>query len=175
MKHTVIIKDAAILFATSTLLVYLVNQAFAPLKNSLPDRPPLVTLILEGKTNSLNALLSAPYTAIDMPDHVGRTPLQWAAYANYASAEKTQATDQLRAPMVRLLIQHGAKVNAADHDGWTALMWASWSGLTDVVNELLAQGAQTTPSDRQGNTALTLAQKKGHADIVRRLTACQLR
>ena len=79
--------------------------------------------------------------------------------------------DAKQAGLIELLLTHGAKPNTRDNDGWTALMWASWSGLNEVVTKLLESGASPEFADKQGNTALIIAAKRGHATIVAALLA----
>jgi len=80
-------------------------------------------------------------------------------------------TDETRLEIVALLLSHGAALDTVDNDGWTALMWASWSGLTKVAEKLLASGASPSFADHQGNTALIIAAQRGNADIVKALLA----
>lgn len=77
--------------------------------------------------------------------------------------------DGKRAPMIALLAGHGAQIDAQDHDGWTALMWASWSGLEKTADELLKLNASHSLADNQGYTALAIASMRGNVAIVRSL------
>lgn len=75
--------------------------------------------------------------------------------------------DDLRSDITTMLLDNGAKINATDNDGWTALMWASWSNLPKTARVLLERGCPVNAADRQGNTALTIAAQRGNAAIVR--------
>ena len=167
-KPGIIIADMLILAAVSTIFVGIVNAAFSGLKKGAKSDP-MVTATLQGDTNAVVALLKNPATDADKPDHYGRTPLLWAAYVNYSSPARTAEEDRKRAPIVRLLLDHKVQIGTRDNDGWTALMWASWSGLTQVTGILLEHGADASVADRQGNTALALAAQRGNVDIVRLL------
>ena len=67
-------------------------------------------------------------------------------------------------------IARGAKVNAKDKSGWTALMLASQSGKLEVVKVLTDKGRRR---QRQANndsiTALMIASQDGHSEIVKAL------
>lgn len=82
------------------------------------------------------------------------------------------AADKGQGEVVRLLIRRGATVNAADGDGWTALMWASARGHLDIVEALLASAADVhrTIIDKRAG-ALHLAAQNGHVNVVRALLA----
>lgn len=69
----------------------------------------------------------------------------------------------------RLLLAHGAGVNAADHHGQTALMAACDKGDTACVQLLLHSGAQVNARDDDGRTALSHAADAGQGQIVRLL------
>ena len=55
------------------------------------------------------------------------------------------------------LLAAGARVNARDAAGWTALMSAALQRNTDVVTALLDHGANTNSKDKEGRTALMWA------------------
>jgi ankyrin repeat protein len=58
---------------------------------------------------------------------------------------------------VRLLLDHDARVDAADRDGKTALMVAAKAYAMKMVGLLLDKGAKLGARDRQGSTALLAA------------------
>jgi len=60
------------------------------------------------------------------------------------------------------MIDHGAKVNAADALGQTALMYAVAYGRKDVIKLLLDRGANVNTKDADGLTALELANNGLH-------------
>lgn len=94
-----------------------------------------------------------------------------AAYANIDGRKLLQETDTKREPIIQLLISNGAKVDARDKDGWTALMWAAWSNLPKTAAMLMKNGASPGTTDKRGNTALTLAARRGNVEIVRMLAS----
>jgi ankyrin repeat protein len=167
-KLKTILIDALILFTVSTAFVVPVSIFFKKLKGKTAETDPMVTLIVQGKTDELKKLISE-HNRPDMRDDQGRTALMRAAYANYQSAKQTRKTDDQRAPMVPILLDAGTPLDARDHDGWTALMWASWSGLTKTAEQLLSRNASLAPADKLGNTALMLAAERGHPEIVKML------
>ena len=59
--------------------------------------------------------------------------------------------------IVRLLLQHGADPNAAQHGGWTALQSASKHGNMLLIDALLEHGADPRQQADDGQTAITLA------------------
>jgi len=67
--------------------------------------------------------------------------------------------------VVQFLLDKGARVNAADADGRTALILAAIKGHRDVVELLLKKGANPTLSDTGGRTALYWALANGHKEI----------
>jgi hypothetical protein len=58
---------------------------------------------------------------------------------------------------VRVLLQHGADVNARMGNGSTALIEAAGYGYADIVKKLLEAGAKPDVRDRDGYTALNAA------------------
>lgn len=74
-----------------------------------------------------------------------RKPLHWASRRK-GSVE-----------IIKLLIEHGAKVNETDGTGETPLHFASSRGFVDVVKLLLEHGANVNAKDYNGQTPLDLA------------------
>lgn len=83
------------------------------------------------------------------------------------------ATAQERVEFARLLVDHGADINAKDDElKSTPLGWAARWGQKEMVEFLLSQGAKTNlPDDEPWATPLAWAEKGGHkeiADILRK-------
>jgi ankyrin repeat protein len=70
---------------------------------------------------------------------------------------------------VKKLLEAGADPNAKDHDGDTALMYASIWGHIEVVKELLKHNAVINSKNKDGFTALMYASRYGHTKIVQAL------
>jgi hypothetical protein len=67
------------------------------------------------------------------------------------------------------LLDLGARIDATDADGWTALMLAAGSGSDEAVRLLLARGATPARRSRGGNSAMLCAASGGHEGCVRQL------
>lgn len=67
---------------------------------------------------------------------------------------------------VRVLLEHGADVNAPQEGGWTALHAASQNGDVEMVRLLIAGGADTKARADNQQNALDLALTKGHQAVV---------
>ena len=67
------------------------------------------------------------------------------------------------------LLEHGADVDAADAQGWTALMVAADAGRAAVVAALAARGAAVDARNRAGGTALMVARYAGQDACASRL------
>ncbi len=80
------------------------------------------------------------------------------------------ATEHSNLPMIRLLVEHGAEVNAANQMGTTALMCAAKNGSASELSYLLAHGAKANLLDKSGNTALSLARQHNRTEAVELLS-----
>ena len=97
------------------------------------------------------------------PDFSGRTPLMWAAYTHYNNPELTYAKDKIRHYYTtELLAVSGLDAKARDNDGWTALHWASWSGLPSVTSQLIKAGLDINLAEKNGYTPAMLAAMRGN-------------
>lgn len=179
-----ILRDGLILLIVCTAFATGANYLFKMLRAS-GNKPAdtLVTAINQEDLESVNNLLGpegqkeskVQYATLDAyqkerlarADDQGRNPLMWLAYVNYENPAAIVRADSTRGPIADALIQVRPDLNAQDKDGWTALMWASWSGLPGVAEKLLQAGASPSLMDRQGNTALMLAASRGNVAVVK--------
>jgi hypothetical protein len=88
--------------------------------------------------------------------HLGQTPLLCASINGNTEA-------------IRVLLDHGADINASDNEGCTALHFAAESGNHEAIRELLGLGADITASDIEGWTALHCAAHCGNHEAVKLL------
>ena len=82
------------------------------------------------------------------------------------------ASHQGHLTLVRELINHGSKksINNQDKCGWSALMFAAFTGASiEVVRLLLEHGADINLVNQHDRNALFLASGKGHVEIVKLL------
>ena len=143
--------------------------------------------VWQGDVNALRA--ARPQ--FNLTDALGRTPLLIAAEKGYADvamflidngAAVNVADANGNTPLIfvihktgdvalarQLLERSTDTLNAQNHTGETALMYAAWHGSLDIVQLLLAHNADATLKNRQGDTAATLAASKGHQAIVEML------
>jgi uncharacterized protein len=70
--------------------------------------------------------------------------------------------------VAKLLLDHGARIDAADNRGRTALMIAAEAGHLEMVDLLIARGANRSLRDASGKSALDLART---AAVRQRLSA----
>lgn len=69
---------------------------------------------------------------------------------------------------VKLLIQHGAKLDAfRSNQRGTALMLASQKGHLSVVKALIHAGADVNVASQNGTTALYRACQNGHLPVIK--------
>ena len=72
-------------------------------------------------------------------------------------------------PVVETLLKGGARVDAVDPEGYSALMRAAEKGDVEIADILLRRNASVRGQNRQGQTALMIASGRGYAEIVRLL------
>jgi hypothetical protein len=93
---------------------------------------------------------------INAKDEHGQTPLLWAS----------EGSNFKDGSVVRLLLEHGADINAQSRRGWTPLHAASCYGALEVVRLLLEHGADVEAKTNSGKTALQFAADRGHDKVV---------
>lgn len=144
VMHYVILDEAC-----SELITFLVQEGEANVNNQDDaGRTPLsYTAVKDGFQGHLEIMKLFIFlgSSIALPDKGGREPLSWASEA-YDNADT-----------IRILLQHGAAIEARDHKGMTALMYAAENGQHTNVKVLIELGASLTASNDDGFTALELA------------------
>lgn len=68
---------------------------------------------------------------------------------------------------VRQLIDLKTDLNVTDHEGRTAIMYATEDGFAEVVEELIRRGADAGATDSRGRTALHYAAGEGHFEVAK--------
>jgi hypothetical protein len=135
--------DGAVSTQNLEMLKFLLAHGAKPQGNELAD----AAFINNPKTalNFVKLLLSAGVS----PNATNRysTPLTSAAYRGNSDL------------IALLLAQPGIKIDAADVDGYTALMWAADHGSLNIENMLIKAGADARPKNSWGETASDLAEK----------------
>ena len=188
-----IIVDSLILVAFSSLLgglSLLVSKSFSGDPNPALD---LITVMKKAEAKEVNAsseqeekearvkgmkefeqtlkegeeLAAAEGKAfVNMTDPHGRTPGMWVCYANYNNIETTLKLEATRAPYLdRLLEDPRVEIDRKDKDGWTALHWASWSGLDRLSDMLIERKADINNREGNGFTPLMLAAMRGNFQV----------
>src|SRR5579862_1652723 len=94
-------------------------------------------------------------------DAVAANPMQVMPLHSAASARNLEA--------VRLLLEHGAPVNAQQHGGWAPIHSAAQNGDKPMVELLLKHGADPKLPNDDGKTPGMVAREKGHDDVAARL------
>lgn len=84
----------------------------------------------------------------------------------------SEAAASANAEAVRLLLDHGAKVDAVDSRGRTALMAAAENNRADSIRILVRRGANLEIRDKRSWTALMIACSSGRGDAVKALIDC---
>ena len=147
-------------------------------------QPTAEQLIRAGDTNGLVKLIDSGPN-INKRDAAGYTPLHWAAYcgnlscaqilvqhgANMEAVENGGLTPLMvavcySAPQTGLdgqgmvadmLLASGARVNARDHLGWSALDYAASNGNVELASTLITYGADIYLRNNAGQTPLGVA------------------
>ena len=117
------------------------------------------------------------WTALHLASFYGHPDAVGVLLANGATVELRSANSMKNTPLhaavaggrhnvVKVLLQNGVDVNAAQHGGWTPLQGAANSGDAVLVELLLTNGADQDAVSENGSTALSLATAGNHTAVI---------
>lgn len=121
------------------------------------DESPLMMAALKGRLQAARRLIERKAEV----NKTGWTPLHYAA---------TNA-DEESLPMVRLLLEHHAYIDAESPNGTTPLMMAAHYGNPGVVKLLLEEGADPLLKNQQGLSAIDFANRAQRAESAEMIAA----
>ena len=181
VNYKAILKDGLILMIAGLVFAFIVKLGFDQLRGDV-DESPLVSPIIQDNIDKIKEVIGKDAKAVNQPDEQKRTPLMWVAYLNYGDRElvtkksttkkedgtevEKPSLEEKRFEMTKLLLENGADVKAVDEDGWTALLWAAWTGMPTVVEELVKAGSDVNALDNQKQSALMIASQRGNDKVV---------
>lgn len=174
-------------FGFTAVATYLVEHKANP---DASDRSGWTALMYAawGDQPALATMLLAHGAKLDLADHDGMTALAVAAQNAKVKAARVllDAGADVNAPAAKggytplmlasisgsnelaaALIEHGAKVNAANPGGVTALMIAAAGNRSSIVELLLKSGADVNARSEDGRTALSIAQANNSDAVVK--------
>lgn len=114
---------------------------------------PLLNAAASGDTPTVLQLLNHGHHANEALPIIGTRPLTLAAAYGHAD-------------VVRVLLEHGAEVNAEDFTGWTALHAGSFTGDPGTISLLLDRGAVSRRDRWFLRSPLKIAETLDHKDII---------
>jgi ankyrin repeat protein len=94
----------------------------------------------------------------EIATNLGTTPLMLAAECAFEQNQKRPPAEKATAiKTVKLLVEHGAKVNRVGQFKLTAMHCAATHGMNDVIRFLASKGADLNLKDDIGETPLSIA------------------
>ena len=104
---------------------------------------------------------------VNARDAEGKTPLHLSSDDSNPVGPNVALS---RSKVARLLLEHGADVNARENDHSTPLHVAARNGRVEVVRVLLEHGANVAAEGEDGKTAFQFASEIGHEEIAKLLS-----
>lgn len=181
VNYKAILKDGLILMIAGLVFAFVVKLGFDQLRGDV-DESPLVSPIIQDNIDKMKEIIGKDAKTVNQQDEQKRTPLMWVAYLNYGDRElitkksttkkedgtevEKPSLEEKRFEMTKLLLENGADVKAVDEDSWTALLWAAWTGMPTVVEELVKAGSDVNALDNKKQSALMIAAQRGNDKVV---------
>ncbi len=117
---------------------------------------PLHEAVWQGDSDTMIALLNKG-AAVDDVNHMGKTPLHYAAEKGFTGMAKI------------LVTQFKADINKVNKNNNTPLHYAAALGHVETAAELVGLGARIDSTNTRGETPLHKAAEYGHAGVVEAL------
>lgn len=181
VNYKAILKDGLILMIAGLVFAFIVKLGFDQLRGDV-DESPLVSPIIQDNIDKMKEIIGKDAKTVNQQDEQKRTPLMWVAYLNYGDRElitkkstskkedgtevEKPSLEEKRFEMTKLLLENGADVKAVDEDNWTALLWASWTGMPTVVDALVKAGSDVNALDAKKQSPLMVAAQRGNEKVV---------
>ena len=126
------------------------------------DQVDVFSAATDGNLDVVKQLLDATPGLLNAQDDSGRTPLIYAAANGHA-------------PVVKMLLERGAKANLPDKELVTPLHWAAGMGQAAIVQLLLDKGAKDSLDalDLNGKRPRDWAASQGHPEVAALLDAAK--
>ena len=118
----------------------------------------IVTAAENGDIETVGRLLKADPKLIEAKNTDGDTALHAAAGCRRG--------EQAALPIVQLLLEKGAALDARNASNQTPLLYASYAGFRRVVELLISKGAVVQYQDTNGRSPLHYAAREGHPEVV---------
>ena len=170
MNWTAVIADMAILMIVMCGIGVLFKMGMMQFERVSPSDN-LISLVSKDQfddyTNEIDTKSAENPDYINMCDDNQVTPLMRVCHVNYNDADEDLKADKLRLRFVQdMLSRAGVDVQAVDKHGFTALHWASWSGMPEVSKALIHAGIDVNQVDNLDNTPLMLAALRGNKEVI---------
>lgn len=123
---------------------------------------PLQYVCFEGNTN-MAALLISKGADLDLPGQIDSKGRSWTPLMTAGNASHLE--------MIRLLLDHGARLEQTNNHGDTTLMEVAKRNVPDSVKLLIERGANVNAKGPFGHTAFLYAASNGQIENVRLLLA----
>lgn len=174
--------------AAHTLAVYNRRLDIARLLEDRGARIDIFAACMAGRAELVREMLEGNKSLAKLMSHDGWTPLHLAAFFGHkdvseallsAGASVTERSTNAMANMplhagtagrnfelVKMLVEHGAPVNARQHGGWTPLHAAAQNGESAMVKLFIENGADPQARADNNQLPMDLALTNGHQEIV---------
>jgi ankyrin repeat protein len=138
--------------------------------------------LLAGKPDLVNAAALDGYSPLGLASFFGQKEAVELLLENGAEVNAAAVNSQRVMPLhsavagphfeiAKLLLEHGALVNAEQEGGFTPLHGACQNGQVEMVKLLLDNGAEVNALSHEGRSALYFAREGSHTQVVELLEA----